>query len=194
MSGALRSLLFFLVAILSFVGAAHGAAINAKLASPPERISSGTYVHDCTTNIRAMAAGRAANAKHISESVPGNPTDVFTTRRQFSKAFALSSGSFNATRGTATIGRLKDLAKLGPGEKTLLKHLEGDLGSPAANWARNSGVLRQEMAKGLPIRDASVDAAGKLVDHSGTFLNAERNLLRDRGWSFDPSTTLWSPP
>jgi hypothetical protein len=82
------------------------------------------------------------------------------------------------------IGRVKDLQKLGPGEKSLLDRLP-DLGSPKANWQQNSGVLRQEMNRGLPIRDASVGDTG------GQFLNAERNLLRDRGWTFDGSH--WNP-
>ena len=29
---------------------------------------------------------------------------------------------------------------------------------------------------------------------AGQFLNAERGLLRDRGWTFDPKTNFWNPP
>jgi len=91
-----------------------------------------------------------------------------------------------AAKAEATvIGRVKDLQKLGPGEKSLLDRLP-DLGSPKAKWQQNSGVLRQEMNRGLPIRDASVGDTG------GQFLNAERNLLRDRGWTFEGSH--WNPP
>jgi len=95
------------------------------------------------------------------------------------------------------IGRMKDIGpdKLRPGESTLLKSLEGNLGSPRQNWERNSRVLRQEMSKGNPIRDATVNPeTGKLVESSGTFLNLERNLLRNHGWTFDSSTGVWSPP
>ena len=95
-----------------------------------------------------------------------------------------SSWSNAANGGVTVIGRVKDLQKLGPGEKSLLDRLP-DLGSPKANWQQNSGVLRQEMNRGLPIRDASVGDTG------GQFLNAERNLLRDRGWTFDGSH--WNP-
>jgi hypothetical protein len=98
--------------------------------------------------------------------------------------------------GRAVIGKLDDIAaaKLRPGENNLLKHLEGDLGSPKANWARNSSVLRTEMKKGLPIRDASVDRlTGELLNNTG-FLRAERNLLQSHGWTYDPATTMWSPP
>lgn len=88
---------------------------------------------------------------------------------------------------TTVIGRLKDLQKLGPGEKSLLDRLP-NLGSPRANWQQNSGVLRQQINRGLPIRDASPN------DVTGVFLNAERNLLRSRGWVFDKQTNLWMPP
>lgn len=63
-----------------------------------------------------------------------------------------------------------------------------DLGNPKANWAQNSGVLREQMALGQPIRDASPG------DTSGVFLNAERYLLQVRGWTFDSHTNLWNPP
>ncbi len=89
--------------------------------------------------------------------------------------------------GTTAIGRVKGLKNLKPGEKSLLDRLP-DKGNPKANWKQNSGVLRQEMGKGKPIRDASPG------DTSGQFLNAERNLLRDRSWSFDSKTNHWNPP
>ncbi|GJM11129.1 MAG: hypothetical protein DHS20C11_34050 [Lysobacteraceae bacterium] len=89
--------------------------------------------------------------------------------------------------GNLVIGRLKDLKNLRNGERSLIDRLP-DQGSPQANWNQNSGVLRQEMARGKPIRDASPG------DTSGQFLNAERNLLRDRGWTFDPVTSYWFPP
>jgi hypothetical protein len=73
------------------------------------------------------------------------------------------------------------------GERSLLDRLPNQ-GSPNANWKQNSGVLRGEMSKGRPIRDASPD------DFDGQFLNAERYLLKDRGWSFDPKTNYWNPP
>ena len=92
-----------------------------------------------------------------------------------------------AQEGTSVIGRVKDIQKLNKGEKSLLDRLS-DQGSPKANWKQNSGVLRQEMGKGKPIRDASSG------DTSGQFLNAERNLLESRGWTFDKPTNYWNPP
>ena len=91
------------------------------------------------------------------------------------------------TNGTTVIGRVKDLKNLKPGERSLLDRLP-DKGNPKENWKQNSGVLRQEMGRRKPIRDASPG------DTSGQFLNAERNLLKDRGWSFDYKTNYWNPP
>lgn len=94
-----------------------------------------------------------------------------------------------AARGiTTVIGRTRDLKNLAVGERSLLDRLTPNLGSPRANWQRNAGVLRQEMRRGLPIRDASPGDTG------GVFLNAERALLIDRGWTFNPQTGYWMPP
>jgi RHS repeat-associated protein len=100
---------------------------------------------------------------------------------------AVKFGYRAAKSGSVAIGRVKDLQKLKKGEKSLLDRLP-DQGSPKANWKQNSGVLRQEMGKSKPIRDASPG------DTSGQFLNAERNLLESHGWSFDKSTNYWNPP
>jgi len=88
---------------------------------------------------------------------------------------------------TTVIGRVKDLRDLPDGFRSLLDRLP-DRGNPRANWAQNSGVLRSEMRRGLPVRDMSPG------DNSGAFLNAERSLLRDRGWSFDGPSNYWLPP
>ncbi|MBX3706200.1 MAG: RHS repeat-associated core domain-containing protein [Pseudomonadales bacterium] len=98
-----------------------------------------------------------------------------------------------AARGSTTvIGKLDDLKNLAPGERTLLDRLP-NLGSSRANWYQNSSVLRQEMALGRPIRDASVDSAGRLINNTG-FLRAERNLLETRGWIYNQATRMWHPP
>jgi hypothetical protein len=83
--------------------------------------------------------------------------------------------------------------RFGQGERTLLDKLP-NLGSPKANWSQNYGVLRQEMSRGLPIRDATVDPqTGELINNTG-FLRAERYTLQDRGWIYDPKLTWWLPP
>ena len=102
-----------------------------------------------------------------------------------------------AGSGNLVIGKVADLqapGALGPGERTLLDRLTPDLGSPQANWARNAGVLRDEMANGAPIRDASVNPVTGALQNDTGFLRAERYLLQDRGWAYDPKTTLWSLP
>jgi RHS repeat-associated protein len=89
--------------------------------------------------------------------------------------------------GRLVIGRTPALQKLLPGERSLLPRMP-NLGSKKANWKQNAGLLRQEMRRGQPIRDASPG------DRSGEWLNAERNLLKEHGWRFDASTNLWMPP
>jgi hypothetical protein len=92
-----------------------------------------------------------------------------------------------AKNPTTVIGRVSDIKNLGPSEKSLLDRLPNQ-GNPKATWSQNSSILRQEMSKGLPIRDASPGETG------GQFLNAERNLLNTRGWKFDTKTNYWMPP
>ena len=88
---------------------------------------------------------------------------------------------------TTVIGRVRDLGSLNVGEESLLLRLPY-AGSPRANMKQNFGVLRAEMGRGEPIRDASPH------DHTGEFLNAERDLLSARGWKFDKETSYWMPP
>lgn len=94
------------------------------------------------------------------------------------------------------IGKVEDLeapGAIGSGERTLLDRLP-DQGSPAANWAQNDGVPRQEMGRGMPIRDASVNPVTGALESNTGFLRAERYLLDSRGWTYDPKTTMWFPP
>lgn len=67
-----------------------------------------------------------------------------------------------------------------------------DYGSAHANWRANAGLLRAEMRSGRPIYDSYVDASGNLIPTKG-FLGAERNLLVNHGWTFDPGTGAWTP-
>ncbi len=67
-------------------------------------------------------------------------------------------------------------------------------GSAQANWIQNSSRLRAEMGKGNPIFDSFRDAAtGEQISTRG-FLNAERNLLENRGWNYNPQTGAYHPP
>lgn len=92
------------------------------------------------------------------------------------------------TEARLVIGRGADLAKpgaLNPGE---FKLSWPPTGAAQTEWKVNSGLLREEMGNLRPIRDASPGNTG------GQYLNAERNLLQDRGWTFDPKTSTWMPP
>ncbi|HEV2691660.1 MAG TPA: RHS repeat-associated core domain-containing protein [Verrucomicrobiae bacterium] len=66
-------------------------------------------------------------------------------------------------------------------------------GTPQKNWLQNSGRLRDEMNKGNPIYDSYRDVGGQLIPAKG-FLNAERNLLQNRGWVYNPAKGAWYPP
>ena len=67
--------------------------------------------------------------------------------------------------------------------------------SPLWKSANNRSVLRNVMAEGRPIRDASVDSAGNLLlNDTRRFITMERDFLRSSRWTYDPRTTLWSPP
>jgi RHS repeat-associated protein len=94
--------------------------------------------------------------------------------------------------GRVVIGKLADLRGLAADEDSLLRLLP-DLGSPKANWKQNSSVLRSVMSQGQPVRDASVDEAGNLIRNTG-FLRAERELLRNHGWTYDRTSRMWYPP
>jgi RHS repeat-associated protein len=95
----------------------------------------------------------------------------------------------------AVIGKVDDLGSytLRPGERTLLNQLPNQ-GSPRLNYVQNDRVLRIEMGRGVPIRDVSVDpVTGALRNNTG-FLRAERNILTNHGWVFDPKSGYWYPP
>jgi RHS repeat-associated protein len=143
-------------------------------------------------------AGVVAAGRNAGMQIAGAVGDVITGLGTLN-ALLTPPGTENAYQGTlpvagpvaksatTVIGRVKDLKTLGAGEKSLLDRLP-NRGNPKANWQQNAGVLREEMRLGKPIGDASPG------DTAGRFLNAERNLLRDRGWTFDPKTNYWNPP
>jgi RHS repeat-associated protein len=96
-----------------------------------------------------------------------------------------------AEQSTVVIGKMADLNKgLGPGERELDLP---NLSDPKLNWAQNSSRLREVMAEGNPIRDASAEplVGGRPGSNTG-FLRAERNLLENHGWTY--SGGYWNPP
>jgi len=150
------------------------------LAAPPASAAVAAHAENRTSGSAAGLTTLIEIETRLSEEA---------VRENILPRYDFASDDAVAARGTTTvIGRTKDLGNLAKGERSLLDRLKGDLGSPQANWKRNSGVLREEMRRGQPIRDASPGDSG------GVFLNAERNLLRDRGWTFDSNSGYWMPP
>jgi RHS repeat-associated protein len=69
-----------------------------------------------------------------------------------------------------------------------------DQGSAQANWLQNASRLRAEMGEGKPIFDSYRDAlTGEQIPTRG-FLNAERNLLENHGWTYNPQAGAYFPP
>jgi hypothetical protein len=132
----------------------------------------------------AADVARLARLKRLAGAGPSRAESMGP-----SVAAASNGGRLAATGGDLVIGRGSDLAKPGA-----LQAGEYKLGWPTqlpdykAEWKENAGRLREAMRQGRPIRDASPGNTG------GVFLNAERNLLRDRGWIFDPATNVWTRP
>jgi RHS repeat-associated protein len=106
-----------------------------------------------------------------------------------------ATGLGTTTRsGKVLIGKMKDLDKSGTlrdGERLLDLP---DRGTPKLNWEQNSRRLREAIREGQPIREASVDpGTGALRDNTG-FLRAERNILANKGWMYNPKDHHWHPP
>jgi hypothetical protein len=95
---------------------------------------------------------------------------------------------------------LKAPNALRPGEYRIADKLP-DLGNPKANYRQNMSVMRSEMKRGVPIRDASAHKPDSFPVPTAdnptrtvrqTFTGAERNILRNKGWTFDGE--FWNPP
>jgi RHS repeat-associated protein len=142
--------------------------------------------------LSALVDGYNGQGEGFASSAYQDATEIIPVGKIGGFASKAYSG-IRGVKGTKSanrlvIGRGGDLAKPGalkPGEKKLSWPPTGTVKS---EWKTNSGLLRQEMGKGKPIRDASPD------NNKGMYLNAERNLLKDRGWSFDSKTNYWTPP
>lgn len=66
---------------------------------------------------------------------------------------------------------------------------------PRALYRQNMGQLRDAMRSRRPIRERDPDfRRGSEATEGGRFLKAERDLLEDRGWSFDKASGYWHPP
>jgi RHS repeat-associated protein len=178
-------------------GGAGNFAAAGKLGKASQVVSAGLLLWD-----------GAGNAVTLGRGIGGVAEDGLTLRNGvqcFSGALGLA-GNFAAlgdalAPNRTVIGKFDpatgNIRGIQPNENSLLKHLP-DQGSTKLNWQQNSSVLRTEMGKGVPIRDAHIDSAGRLLpgspDGISKFIDAERSLLRNHDWTYDPKTTLWSPP
>ena len=162
----------------------------------PVSTSSAVHGRDGVSDAPWPSGSREGSAQTFVEGRGGSTTSsanfVATEAAPFGEIGpAGSPGSLRTVIGKT--GDLEAPGAIGSGERTLLDSLPNQ-GSPRANWAQNDGVLRQEMGRGMPIRDASVNPVTGALETNTGFLAAERNLLQSRGWTFDPKTTMWSPP
>lgn len=167
-----------------------GTPISAQLQNGSFAFNVGAFVGEVVTPVVALFAGERLIAGANKVLAPA----VGATARSVA---AESAG------GRAVIGRMDDLTAPGalrPGEYTIADKLP-NLGSPRANYYQNMSVLREEMRRGVPIRDASAykpdSFPAPLQLNPGrtirqTFTGAERNLLSNRGWTFDGQ--YWNPP
>ncbi len=142
--------------------------------------------------VLARGAGSGASSSAVGRGAATSGTRALPAGPQ--PRAAIGPGDNPGSLNTV-IGKVDDLKAPGAirsGERSLLSRLPKQ-GSPKANYVQNSSVLRQEMSRGVPIRDATVDPlTGQLTNNSG-FLRAERDILVNGGWAFDPKTGYWNP-
>lgn len=108
---------------------------------------------------------------------------------------SLHTLSYATKAGVTVIGKIGQI-QLKLGESVL--HLPNQ-GGIRENWNANSSKLRQVIRERGVIRDAHVNTDGSLRDDrksdgSASFLTAERNLLRNQGYTYDSQSKSWSPP
>jgi RHS repeat-associated protein len=148
--------------------------------------------------IQAIPAAAKQVYSDLTSSDPytyGNALGKLTAQIEIALATAKVAGEIRGltvTNKRVVIGKMKSLRQPGVlqrGERLL--NLP-DQGSTKANWIQNASKLREAMRSGEPIRDASITINGALRDNTG-FLRAERALLENRGWTYDPTTGLWKP-
>lgn len=162
--------------------------VNSSKASQAAYDKAGYAHFDCSCDTDADKAAWAERKGNVSHDHIGDALVFVAT-------FAGLEGLFYPQlhpeqKGGVVIGKmnsdgtLRDTT-LQPGERTLELPKQP---TPKENWIQNSSKLREAMRDGKPIRDGSAGVPGS---ESG-FLRAERNLLRDRGWT--QQGEYWVPP
>jgi hypothetical protein len=103
-------------------------------------------------------------------------------------AETLALPAFRQAEGGLVIGRGVELSRPFTIAENEFRLSWPPTSTARSEWKINSRLLRQEMRKGIPIRDASPGNVG------GMYLNAERNLLESRAWNYNSATGYWHPP
>jgi len=149
----------------------------------------GVLVHNCN-EAGTIGTGAAKVATTLQADVAAIVDKAIADQAENKAATTLSSAGQSGA-GDLIIGKLKDVSKpVGweTGDHTL--HLP-NLGSVKQNWKQNSGRLREAINDGKSIRDTSIDLeTGALRDNTG-FLRAERNLLKNKGKTYNPISKHW---
>lgn len=165
------------LALTLLLTVAAGTTVNAKLASGPQNL--GLDLHQAQSLLEPVS--RLGWSGSSYDGVSESP--VVTRGAEATERGGLNLFKWNHPTSTRATGWRE-------GDRFL--HLPNQ-GSPQANWIQNSSRLRSEMRSGNPIFDSYRDAGGQLIPTRG-FLNAERNLLQNQGWRYNPSTGAWHPP
>ena len=121
----------------------------------------------------------------LAAATPGVPALGGMAIRAEKSAVAIARALKTETKiDTIVIGKKIELEgyKTATNEKHILKEMP-NRGSFKANWKQNSSVLRKYEKAGYDIKDIGTQNTG--------FLKAERNLLENRGRTFDSKTKKW---
>jgi RHS repeat-associated protein len=150
---------------------------------------------DCAVDKGSGAYGRGGAAGVVVETATGVPGVIKGMGKQavrrgikeLPKTRPGTGARLPDADKTVVIGRgdLKKRGVLGKDEQALDLPNQHD---PRRNWKQNYGQLRAAMRNGKPIRDADPG------NTAGEWLNAERFILKDRGWTFNKATGRHVPP
>lgn len=180
--------LVILVAVL-LVGGLAGVATAGMLAPTVEAASIPTSQR---ADVLSAATTRPPDSRRVALiAIRASDGTSWSSTSLLSRSSA-TKGASVAERGGLNLFRWKD-----PTSTTASGWRDGGRmltvpwkGTPKATWKENASRLRREMRSGDPIYESYADEAGNLIPTKG-FLNAERNLLGNRGWQYDPRTRSW---
>jgi hypothetical protein len=161
--------------------------------------AAGGLVH--TLSFGAVSFGNSSTPRYrggeAAGLIPLNPDSIIVDGERGIAKVAESEGAKTAEgeQGGLNLFKWKHPTSTTPdgwldGDKMLTVPWKGHA---KLTWAENSSRLRSEMSLGQPIHETYVTGDGSLIPTKG-FLNAERNLLQEHGWTYHPDTRSWWPP